>query len=158
MFSDGRQTYQASEHIFSDGFSEYKPYFSDGDSLPVEITTAGILTADKTSVQFCIPLSKPVLGYLEADVDTENSEGFILCQNNKYTHGSDGVSQLYVCPGEYKVSIVDGMGVKICANNFSDLTNAIDNSPIGIVWKGIIVFSLEEAILDSARLDYMELG
>ncbi len=158
VFSDGSQKYQAEEHIFSDGFDEFKPYFTAGDSLDVDINTTGVLTDDKKSVRFCIPLSKPVLGNLEIEFITEETDGFILLQNGNYTHGSDGSSDIYVNPGEYKANVMDGIGVNVYANGFSDLTNAINNSPIGIIWKGKIVFLSPEAVLDNARLDYMTLG
>ncbi len=156
-FSDGPQMYQATEHIFSDGYNEFKPYFSAGDSLDVNITTAGVITTSKTLVGFCIPLSKPVLGNVSVEVDNE-SIGFILRQNDGFTHGS-GPNE-YVNPERYQATVMDGIGISIYASfsDSTDLTNAINNSPIGITWKGKIVFVSPEAILDNSKLDFMTLG
>ena len=121
--------------------SLYKPYYDKGDSFDVEIDTAGYVTSSGTKVHFTIPLSKPVIG--KPSISATSVNGFVLRQNNGYTHGSnystsDGVK--YTTPSSCTAEIVDSNSISITAT-FSNTTNVTNNSSIGIIWDGKITFS-----------------
>lgn len=114
----------------------YRPYIRRGTSLTTTIRTSGYVTNAKKDVYFFIPFARPIIG--SPTVTVTSGDGFVLRQNNKYTHGSaaDG----YVTPDSYTVSSQLDIGVFIKVT-FSDTTNVINNSPIGIQWNGTITFS-----------------
>jgi hypothetical protein len=101
--------------------------------------TAGYVTSVGTTVIFTVPFAVPIIGAPTVTVASGN--GFILRQNNKYTHGSD--SSTYTTPVSYTATIAQWCGVYIEAK-FSDAQaalNVINNAPIGIYWNGTITFS-----------------
>ncbi len=114
----------------------YKPYYRKGDTVSVALYTSGFCTDSKTEVHFHVPLTKPIVG--SPTVAAASDEGFIFRQNNTYTHGS--TATVYVTPSKYSAYAYHGVGVRIIAE-FSTTTNAVNNSPIGIVWRGTITFS-----------------
>lgn len=128
---------------------KYKPYYSSGDSIMLSIHTSGYLTSSMKSVNFTIPLSKPIIGHPTATISSGN--GFILRQNNDYTHGS--ASSTYVTPDSYTGHLMtvdntyetdedvhEAYAIRIVAT-FSATTNAVNNSPIGIHWNGTITLT-----------------
>ena len=118
------------------GNAFYRPYYRKGDTISIQWLGAGYITSSKTQLCFCIPLSKPVIG--SPTITVASGSGFILRQEASYTHGSS--STVRVVPTSYTASLVAGCYIKVTAN-FSDTTNAVNNSPIGIDWNGTITLS-----------------
>lgn len=118
----------------------YKPYLRQGDSFNVDIGTAGYITSGCAEVTFTIPVTRPIIGSPTITAATRN--GFVLRQNNAYTHGSTwtGSGYNYAIPDSYDVEYNYNHGIKITAN-FSNVSNATNNSPIGVHWSGTITLS-----------------
>ena len=118
----------------------YRPYCRQGDTLTFNITTAGYLSSGGTKLYFIIPLSMPIIG--SPTVTAASVKGFVLRQNNAYTHGSNYTNDAYVytVPSSYSASITMRGGIAVTAT-FSNSTNAVNNSPIGIQWNGTITFT-----------------
>ena len=128
-------------YIASAGKVNYKPYYRAGDTIKfttndTELRTAGYLTNGNKDVTFTIPVPKPIIGSPTISVSSD-SKGFVLRQNNTYTHGSN--SGVYVKPTTYKVMLND-IGLTIVAT-FDVTTNSVNNSPIGVCWQGSITLS-----------------
>ena len=122
--------------IASEQSSDYTtliPYFRRVDGThSVLIHTAGYVTSSKKEVWFTIPLTKPIIGNPTIDISSVN--GFILRQNNAYTHGSnwsDG-AYVYAKPSTITAERIGDSGIRVTAT-FSNTTNAINNAPIGII-------------------------
>ena len=115
----------------------WRPYRRKGDSTELTIRTAGFITNSKTDVYFTIPISVPIIGEPTITVSTLN--GFILRQDGQYTHGS--ADDVYAKPTKYEVSYGKYYGGIFVKATFSNVTNAINNAPIGIQWNGKITFS-----------------
>lgn len=130
----GYDVYLGVSNIASPGI--FKPYFSQGDTIAVNIQTAGYLTDAMTEVHFTIPLNKPVFG--TPTISLSSTDGFILRQENKYTH--DSSATVRVKPSTYTAYAYQGVGVRVIAE-FSTTTNALNNAPIGIDWTGTITLS-----------------
>ena len=120
----------------------YRPYRRRGDSITFTVKTAGYITNSGKDVEFFLPLSMPVIG--SPTVTATSGNGFLLRQNNSYTHGSawnsSSSSYTYAKPTKYSCSLYMYGGVFITAT-FSAATNATNNSPIGIYWNGTITFT-----------------
>lgn len=115
----------------------YKPYYRKYDSITAYIWTAGYVSSGGNNVYISIPLSKPVIGSPTVTVTTSN--GVILRQNGKYTHGS--TSSVGVTPTKLTATL-SGNGSFIRLNmQFSAMTNAVNNAPVGVSFDGIIEFS-----------------
>lgn len=114
----------------------FRPYRRQGDSITLTIKTAGYVTNAGKDVTFMVPLGVPIVGSPTVTITSNN--GFVLRQDNKYTHGSG--ASTYVVPDSYSASISMLGGVAIAAN-FSNTTNVINNNSIGIFWNGTITFS-----------------
>ena len=116
--------------------TSYAPYYRKGDSITLEhVATAGYITDRSQKLYFTVPLSKPVIG--RPTITAASVDGFILRQNNNYTHGSS--PDTFVTPTSYAATIMEA-GIFIEAV-FSTTTNAISNAPIGVRWSGKITFS-----------------
>lgn len=121
----------------SDNPGSYRPYYRKGDSIDItNFRSAGYVTSSSKNVWFVLPLTKPIFGSPAVTVDSIN--GFILRQNNAYTHGSSG--DTWITPASYSVAGYHHLGVVINAT-FTSTTNVINNAPIGIQWSGTITFS-----------------
>lgn len=114
----------------------YRPYRRQGDSLTFTIRTAGFVTNAGKDVSFYVPFSVPIIGAPVVTVTSIN--GFVLRQDNKYTHGS--ASSTYIVPDSYSANVAQWLGVYITAH-FTDVTNVVNNDAIGIYWNGTIAFS-----------------
>lgn len=115
----------------------FRPYYRAGDTITFDsIYTSGYVTNSMTYIQFFIPLSKPVIG--SPTVSITSTDGFIIRQGGKYTHGS--ASDTYVAPSSYQALYIRPGGIAVTAV-FSSTTNAINNEPCGIAWKGAITLS-----------------
>lgn len=114
----------------------FKPYFRQGDTISVNIHTAGYITNTKTELHFTIPLNKPIVG--TPTISLSSTNGFTLRQEDKYTHGSSATVR--VKPSSYTAYAYHGVGVRVIAE-FSTTTNALNNAPIGIDWNGTITLS-----------------
>ena len=114
----------------------YRPYRRKGDSITLTVKTAGYVTNSGKDVTFIVPLAMPVIGSPTVTVTSNN--GFVLRQNNTYTHGSS--ASAYVTPDSYSADVNMHMGITVVAK-FSDVTNVINNNAIGILWNGTITFS-----------------
>lgn len=114
----------------------YRPYRRRGDSFSLIVKTAGYITNSKQDITFTVPLTMPIIGTPAITV-TSNS-GFVLRQGDKYTHGSS--ASVYIVPDSYSAVVSMYGGVTITAK-FSDTTNAVNNSAIGILWNGTITFT-----------------
>lgn len=116
--------------------SSLRPYYRTGDSLTFNIRTAGYITSSKTLVFFTVPISRPLLGITTVTASSVN--GFILRQNALYTHGS--TADIFVTPTSYTVSLIGTQQCVTIQAKFTDVTNAVNNSPIGIQWSGKLTF------------------
>ena len=116
--------------------TQYKPYFSRGDTLDVNIYTGGYITSSSTSLYFTIPLAKPIIG--APTISISSLDGFRLRQNGNYTHGSS--SNGFCKPSSFSVTRYANLGLCVVAT-FSNVTNAVNNAPIGIDFNGRITFS-----------------
>ena len=114
----------------------YRPYRRQGDTLTFSLRTAGYVTNAGQDVTFVVPFAVPIVGNPTVTVASVN--GFVLRQDNTYTHGSS--STTYVTPDSYSASVAMWCGVYITAK-FSNVTNVTNNDSIGIYWNGTITFS-----------------
>lgn len=118
------------------GSSSFRPYFRAGDSVTIYNFAPGFLTNGNTQVCFTIPFSRPIIG--SPTITVTSSAGFILRQNNAYTHGSG--SSTYVKPTSMVGTLRSNHAVTVIAT-FGSTTNSINNSPIGITAHVIVTFS-----------------
>lgn len=114
----------------------YKPYYEVGDSFSEMIYTSGYLTSSATSVFFIISLSKPVIG--NPTVSLSSSNGFVLRQNGKYTHGT--ASGSFKAPASYSAWLLDCNTIQVKAV-FNDVTNTTNNDTIAVQWDGTVIFN-----------------
>lgn len=115
----------------------FRPYYRAGDTITFDsIYTSGYVTNSMKNIQFFIPLSKPIIG--SPTVSITSTDGFIIRQGGKYTHGSS--SDTYVAPDSYSALYIRPGGIAVTAV-FSTTTNALNNEPCGIAWKGAITLS-----------------
>lgn len=118
-----------------DPTATWKPYYSKGDSITVNIFTAGYVVNSGTDVYFTVPIAKPIVGSPTASA--ASGSNFKLMQNGKYTHGSSASAN--AAPSVYTVSIYNThIGIKV---RFSNATNAVNCAPVGVLWNGTITFS-----------------
>ena len=127
-------------YIASAGNVNYRPYYRTGDTIDFKVRASGYVTNNGKNVIFTIPITKPVIGSPNAVATSGN--GFILRQNNGYTHGSNGAStpSVYAKPTSYSVESNYNSGFIITAV-FDVTTNVVNNNPIGIYWDGTITLS-----------------
>lgn len=123
-------------YIASAGQKNFCPYYKVGNTISFNIRTAGFVTNSSQDVYFVVPTTVPIIGSPTATATSVS--GFMLRQENKYTHGS--TASAYVTPASYTVTVNQGVGFIVMAK-FSDITNAINNSPIGIHWSGNITLA-----------------
>lgn len=114
----------------------FKPYLRRGDSVDINLHGAGYLTNASTEVHFMIPLSKPIVG--TPTITVTSTEGCILRQDNKYTH--DSTASVRVYPSSIEAWAYHAVGVRVTMK-FTSITNAINNTPIAIDFRGTIEFS-----------------
>ena len=107
-----------------------------GQSLGVTLRTAGYVANSGKDVSFFLSFTRPLIG--SPTVTAASTNGFILRQGNKYTHGS--ASSTYVKPSSYTVTNYYSYGVLITAV-FSNTTNVTNNDVIGVYWSGTLTFS-----------------
>lgn len=130
----GNDVYIASKKA---GESQYKAYYSAGDSITMTLYTAGFVTSGGASVRFLVPLSKPIIG--NPTVTITSGSGLTLRQGTKYTHGSNSTTS--VKPSKYEtIGDTDWNGIAIVAT-MSDTTNVTNNDTLGVYWNGTITFS-----------------
>lgn len=115
----------------------YRPYRRQGDSTTFNFDTAGYVTNAGADVRFLIPFSVPIVGSPTVSV----TGSMVLRQDGKYTHGS--ASGSYVAPVTIKATAAMWCGVYVIAS-FTDLTNVINNAPIGIQFNGTVSFQAIE--------------
>lgn len=118
------------------GNSSARPYWRKGDSINYILHTAGYVTNGGKQVYFTVPLNRIVLGS-GLTATAASSDGFILRQDAKYTHGS--ASSTYVKPTTYNAKIYTNY-IYVTAT-FSSTTNVINNAPCGILWSGTVTIS-----------------
>lgn len=121
-----------------------KPYYEKGDTInTMRVKTSGYITASKKSVNFIVPLSKPVIGNPTVTVTT--TRGYLLRQNDKFTNGSAWVSQTDITYAELSEHIGTlspcGNLVNIIANFKEDTNVTTNNAPIGVDVELSITFS-----------------
>ena len=129
------------------GNVSYRPYYrgngleSSGDTITMKIRTAGFVTSSGQSIQFTVPLAKPIIG--NPTVTATSVDGFQLRCNGLYTHGSS--ASAYAKPDSYSVVTTNGGNNVVITASFSTTTNIINNtvtvgarnnSAIGIYWSG----------------------
>lgn len=114
----------------------YRPYKRQGDTVTFTIRTAGYVTNAGKDVTFLVPFAVPIIGAPTATA--ASVQGLVLRQDTAYTHGS--ASDTFVTPDSYSASVSMFCGVYITAH-FSDTTNVVNNSAIGVYWNGTITFS-----------------
>lgn len=123
-------------HLVASAGTSYRPYRKAGDTLNFSIYTAGFVTNSGKDVYFLIPMALPIIG--SATCSATTGDGFMLRQNDKYTHGSG--SGAYAKPSSYTVGLIWNVGFSVKAS-FSTTTNVVNNAPIGIYWDGTITLS-----------------
>lgn len=128
-------------HYVASADADYRPYYRAGDVINFTgnsgaVRTAGYVTSGGKNVVFTIPITKPVIGSPTATVTS--GQGFVLRQNNTYTHGS--ASSTFVKPASYSVATGYNSGFVVTAV-FDDTTNVVNNDAIGIYWDGTITLS-----------------
>ncbi len=128
----GNDVYVASKAA---GNSQFKLYYSAGDTFDVGIRTSGYCANSGKSVYFIVPLEKPVIG--SPTVTATSRNGFMFLQGGKYTHGS--ASGTYITPSSYSVALRNGY--VIITATMSASTNATNLDTIGILWEGTLTFS-----------------
>jgi uncharacterized repeat protein (TIGR02543 family) len=129
----------AQDYIFSvkSVNATYTPYYKKGDTITFDIFTAGYITSGAEAVCFYVPFAKPIIG--SPSVTVASTDGFILRQEGKYTHGCG--STTWITPTKYNAYILGaGNFVRITAF-FDNTTNTLNNAPIGINWVGTVTFS-----------------
>lgn len=121
--------------------TNFRPYFHGIDSFTTQFRGAGYVTSGGKTVYFAIPCAKPIIGAPTVSVTTVN--GFVLRQNNLYTHGSTYTNSKYTYakPTSYSAAVDISKNFVLISATFSDVTNVTNNSPIGIDWSGKITFA-----------------
>lgn len=115
----------------------YRPYFRAGDSITFTLRTAGYVTNSGADVTFIVPCSLPIIG--SPTITAASSSGFTLRQDGNYTHGSSATATTH--PSSYTAASTRWTNGIYVTAKFTDLTNVVNNAPIGIVWSGTITFS-----------------
>lgn len=115
---------------------EYRPYYRRGDSIDVNMGTAGFVTTGSKEIYFVVPLGKPVIGNPTVSVASIN--GLTLRQNSAYKCGSTGSSATK--PSRYGATVVDSNAIRITAA-WDNSTDAANNDTIGIYASIRITFS-----------------
>ena len=114
----------------------YRPYYRRGDSIDVNMGTAGFVTTSSKEIYFVVPLGKTVIGNPTVSVASIN--GLTLRQNGDYKCGSTGSSATK--PSSYRASVVDSHAIRITAA-WDYSTDAANNDTIGIYASIRITFS-----------------
>ena len=141
---DGYSNKNGNTHIYGNDIAHYvasadddfRPYYRAGDVIDFKVRAAGYVTNSGKNVVFTIPITKPVIGSPSAIATS--GVGFVLRQNNAYTHGS--AASTYVKPTSYSVESNYNSGFIVTAV-FDVTTNVVNNAPIGIYWDGTITLS-----------------
>lgn len=115
---------------------DYRPYYRKGDSIDVNMGTAGFVTTGSKEIYFVVPLGKPVIG--NPTVSVASIDGLTLRQNGAYKCGSTGSS--FTRPSRYGAAVVDSNAIRITAA-WDNTTDAANNDTIGIYAKIRITFS-----------------
>ena len=115
---------------------DYRPYYRRGDSIDVNMGTAGFVTTGSKEIYFVVPLGKPVVGNPTVSVASIN--GLTLRQNSAYKCGSTGSSATK--PSRYGAAVVDSNAIRITAA-WDYSTDAANNDTIGIYASIRITFS-----------------
>lgn len=116
--------------------ASYRPYCRRGDSIDINMGTAGFVTTGSKEIYFVVPLGKVVIGNPTVSVASIN--GLTLRQNGAYKCGSTGSS--WTSPSRYEASVVDSNAVRVTAI-WNSSTDAANNDTIGIYANIRITFS-----------------
>lgn len=116
--------------------ASYRPYCRRGDSIDVNMGTAGFVTTGSKEIYFVVPLGKPVIGNPTVSVASIN--GLTLRQNGAYKCGSTDSS--WTSPSRYGASVVGSNAVRVTAI-WNSSTDAANNDTIGIYANIRITFS-----------------
>lgn len=130
----GRDVYLGASSTAS--YTTYRPYYRRGDSIDVNMGTAGFVTTGSKEIYFVVPLGKPVVGNPTVSVASIN--GLTLRQNSAYKCGSTGSSATK--PSRYGAAVVDSNAIRITAA-WDYSTDAANNDTIGIYASIRITFS-----------------
>ncbi len=130
----GRDLYLGASSTAS--YTTYRPYYRRGDSIDVNMGTAGFVTTGSKEIYFVVPLGKPVIGNPTVSVASIN--GLTLRQNSAYKCGSTGSSATK--PSRYGAAVVDSNAIRITAA-WDYSTDAANNDTIGIYASIRITFS-----------------
>lgn len=130
----GRDLYLGASSTAS--YTTYRPYYRRGDSIDVNMGTAGFVTTGSKEIYFVVPLGKPVIGNPTVSVASIN--GLTLRQNSAYKCGSTGSSATK--PSRYSAAVVDSNAIRITAA-WDYSTDAANNDTIGIYASIRITFS-----------------
>ena len=99
---------------------------TNGDSISVECFTAGYVTSMGQEVQFCIPVSTPIVGC--SSVKIESATGLQIRQNGNYVYG--GNASTLVAASSYR-GVINRNMVSVAAT-MPNTTNAVNNAPCGV--------------------------
>ena len=97
-----------------------------GDSISVECFNAGYVTSMGQEVQFCIPVSTPIVGC--SSVKIESATGLQIRQNGNYVYG--GNASTLVAASSYR-GVINRNMVSVAAT-MPNTTNAVNNAPCGV--------------------------
>ena len=114
----------------------FRPYYRAGDSVSLTIDTSGYITNGKKDLHFFIPLSKPVIG--KPTIALSSINGFTVRQWDSYLYGSSGSASTHA--DSISAWLYNGVGVLVKAT-FSNITDVINNTAVGVQWNGTITFS-----------------
>lgn len=125
------------QYIYNYVYDDSKWYYKPGDTFDTTMHTAGVLTGGKKSLNFTIPLCKPVRSDVKAI--TANPAGFKLRQNGKYIEG--GASSYSYRWNSIEINKTGGGSLRVIVTLVSANSEATNNAPIAVSFSGTIKFS-----------------
>ena len=117
----------------SSSYNTFRPYITPGDSMTINLNTAGYVTNSKANVCFAVPLSRPTVGVSGVTLSVTN--GYMLRQGGSYTHGSS--ASAYAIPTSQTGYLQGGDHVINVVAVFGTTTNATNNDVIGVQVAGL---------------------
>ena len=116
----------------------FKPYFTAGDSIELLILASGFVTSNKSSVQFVVPVGKPIFGISSVTASSQTDGGLKMRQGGNYTHGSG--ASAYAKPASYSATYSPHGFVNVYAT-YDTTTNAVNNDACGVEAKIKLTFN-----------------
>lgn len=125
--------------VASTGNTVYRPYYKAGDTINLGtdgIRTSGYITTSKESLNFVVPIDKPLLGNPKMTINITNCW---IRQWNNYIYG--GTAANGVVPTSASCTL-QGSHISVNMNwSGKDLSTAVNNANVGVHVYGSIVLS-----------------